>query len=251
MAWSITEVARLAPVTSRTLRHYHQIGLLAPAYVGHNGRRYYEQEQLLRLQSVLLLRELGVGLATIGEVLDGRLDRTTALREHEQTLHAEQQRLGRLADTVTRTIAQLEGGNTMSAAELFDGFAQRKSAFEDELAGRYGEGVRQHFTESSERTKNWTEQDYLQSKADGEELDRRFVQLLRSGAAPDSDQALELTAEHYQSVSAFWTPDRNSFRELGRLYADSPDFRSRYDALDPGLAEYLRDALAAYAEQVL
>ncbi len=61
VAWSIAEVARMSKVTSRTLRHYDDVGLLRPAYVGSNGYRYYEQEQLLRLQQILLLRELGLG----------------------------------------------------------------------------------------------------------------------------------------------------------------------------------------------
>lgn len=49
MAWSIAEVARMSRLTSRTLRHYDDIGLLVPAYTADNGHRYYEQEQLLRL----------------------------------------------------------------------------------------------------------------------------------------------------------------------------------------------------------
>jgi len=59
MAWSIAEVARVAKVTSRTLRHYDEIGLLPPAFVSVNGYRHYEEEQLLRLQQLLLLREHG------------------------------------------------------------------------------------------------------------------------------------------------------------------------------------------------
>ena len=46
----------------------------------------------------------------------------------------------------------------------------------------------------------------------------------------------------------FWTPDA-SYRGLGQLYVDSPEFRMRYDALDPRLAEYLCDALAAYSDR--
>lgn len=42
MAWSIAEVASMSKVTTRTLRHYDDIGLLRPAYVGGNGYRYYE-----------------------------------------------------------------------------------------------------------------------------------------------------------------------------------------------------------------
>ena len=59
----------MSGVTSRTLRHYHEIGLLDPAYVGANGYRYYEVEQLLRLQQILLLRELGVGLGEIADAI--------------------------------------------------------------------------------------------------------------------------------------------------------------------------------------
>lgn len=65
MAWSITAVAKMSGVTSRTLRHYDEIGLLPPAWIGGNGYRYYEDEQLLRLQQILVLRELGVGLSEI------------------------------------------------------------------------------------------------------------------------------------------------------------------------------------------
>ena len=68
--WSIQEIARLAGTTSRTLRHYDDIGLLAPSRVAHNGYRHYDQTALVRLQRILLLRELGLGLPRIGEVLD-------------------------------------------------------------------------------------------------------------------------------------------------------------------------------------
>jgi len=72
MAWSIAQVARMSKASSRMLRHYDEIGLLPPARVGGNGYRYYEEEQLLRLQQILLLRELGLGLEAIGEVLYNR-----------------------------------------------------------------------------------------------------------------------------------------------------------------------------------
>ena len=57
-------------MTARTLRYYDQIGLLRPARVGPNGYRYYERPQMVRLQEVLLLRDLGLDLATIGAVID-------------------------------------------------------------------------------------------------------------------------------------------------------------------------------------
>ena len=52
----------MSGITSRTLRHYEQVGLLTPASTGANGYRYYGEPELRRLQRILLLRELGVGL---------------------------------------------------------------------------------------------------------------------------------------------------------------------------------------------
>src|ERR1044072_9902791 len=96
MAWSIAQVAKMSKVTSRTLRHYDDIGLLPPARVGSNGYRYYEREQLLRLQQILLLRELGLDLATIGKVVDGQNDPIDALRQHHRRLlRSEERRVGK------------------------------------------------------------------------------------------------------------------------------------------------------------
>src|SRR5690606_10221901 len=67
MTHSIQEVARLTGVTSRTLRHYDDIGLVRPSATGAGGIRHYDADALVRLQRVLLLRDLGLGLPAIAE----------------------------------------------------------------------------------------------------------------------------------------------------------------------------------------
>ena len=139
----------------------------------------------------------------------------------------------------------------MTAPELFEGFADRQAQLEDDLVTEHGEGVREHFRSARAVTKDWTQQDYLDAQRRGEELDDKVLAVMRSGAAPGSRAALEVMAEHYQGVAQFWTPDRESYPGLGRMYVDNPEFKARYDAKAPGLAEYLRDATAAYADQRL
>ncbi len=247
MAWSIAEVSSMSKVTARTLRHYDDIGLLRPAYVGGNGYRYYGQEQLLRLQRLLLLRELGLSLASIAAVLDGQQDEVAALQEHARWLDDERQRLDRLAQTLSRTIHHLQGGPQMNAPDLFEGFAETQTQLEDELAQQHGDGVREHFRTAEEITKDWTQQDYLDAQRRGAEVDAQILTVMRSGAAPDSEPALAAVAEHYREVSLFWTPDRTGYTNLGQRYLDDPDQRTRYDGMAPGLAKYLRDAIVAYA----
>lgn len=129
MSWSIQQVARMSGVTARTLRHYDDIGLLPPSEVGANGYRYYERGQLLRLQHILLLRELGVDLATIRAVVDDQRDPAETLRAHHRRLLDERERLDRLAHTVTVTINSLEQGDDMPAESLFTAMTPERAAY--------------------------------------------------------------------------------------------------------------------------
>ena len=120
--WSIQEVARLAGTTSRTLRHYDDVGLVPPSRIGANGYRYYDEAALLRLQRVLLLRELGLGIPAIADVIAGQRDDCEALRRQLAQLRQEQERLARQIASVERTIETLEGGEQLMAENMFDGF---------------------------------------------------------------------------------------------------------------------------------
>lgn len=89
MLRSIGDVARITGVSARTLRHYDDIGLLRPTTSGANGYRWYGREELLRLQRILLLRELRLPLADIQSILSGDSEEVAFLREHRGNLQAE------------------------------------------------------------------------------------------------------------------------------------------------------------------
>src|ERR1700760_4484944 len=72
--YGIATVARLAQVSVRTLRHYDDLGLLKPAYVDPlTGYRHYRPEQVVRLHRILVLRDLGVSLSEVGQLIDDDL----------------------------------------------------------------------------------------------------------------------------------------------------------------------------------
>ena len=251
-AWSIVEVARLAGVSSRTLRHYDSVGLLAPAYVGGNGYRYYGRAELLRLQEVLVLRELGLPLDAIARVLDTTGERAEVLRAHRDALLAERDRITRLADAVGRAIDEREGGAPVDAAELFDGFdPEKQRQYEADLVERYGPGAHDSIDESWRRVGRMTKDQAARVQADLATRDEAYAALLDDAVAPDDPRVQAVTADHYRWVCQFWTPDADAFAGLGDLYVDHPDFKARYDAVRPGLAEYVRDAMAVYAVEHL
>jgi hypothetical protein len=53
-----------------------------------------------------------------------------------------------------------------------------------------------------------------------------------------------------QHLRHFYEPTPEVFAGLGRLYVDHPEFRERYEGIRPGLAAFLRDAMAVYAESL-
>lgn len=249
MAWSIAQVARMSKVTSRTLRHYDEIGLLPPAWVGGNGYRYYEQEQLLRLQQILVMRELGVSLDAIKEIVHQGRDRIEVLTMHRRWLLAERDRFERLAQTVSLTIDELEGGENVSKKSMghwFEGFdSAKQEELQEEARQRWGaEQVDAANAHVKDKSKEWWQSQGQQWAAQVEAL----VALIDAGHEPGDAEVLDMLDGHYRWLSGYWTPNRESYTGLGDLYADDPRFRANFDKTDPRLAEFLRKAMAAYAQ---
>lgn len=248
MAWSIAQVARMSKVTSRTLRHYDDIGLLRPAWVGRNGYRYYEREQLLALQRILIMRELGLGLDAIAEIIHDGRDQVEALRMHHAWLLSEQDRFARLASTVERTIAELEGGDmtTSDMAHWFEGIDPEKQAqWQEEARQRWGaEVVDASIERVKDKPKDWWQREGSRWLANL----RAMVALIDAGKAPDDAEVLDAVQAHYQWICQFWTPNRESYKGLSELYTQDPRFRANFDKTDPRLAEFLRAAMVAYAD---
>lgn len=248
MAWSIAQVARMSKVTSRTLRHYDEIGLLPPAWVGGNGYRYYEQDQLLRLQQILVMRELGLGLDAIKEIVQQGRDQVEVLRMHRGWLLAERDRFARLARTVTRTIEELEGGENVNAKAMdhwFEGFdSAKQEELQEEARQRWGaERVDAANAKFKGTSREWWQ---TEGREWADQLSA-LIDLIDAGHQPADTEVLDVLDGHYRWISGMWTPDRESYTGLGELYASDPRFRKNFDRTDPRLAEFLRDAMAAYA----
>ncbi len=249
MAWSIAEVARMSGVTSRTLRHYDEIGLLPPAWIASNGYRHYEEDDLLRLQQILVLRELGLGLSEIAGVLDHQADQAQALRAHHKRLLAERDRLAILAGTVERTIAELEereDGSDMpkisKPENLFEGFDP--SQYDAEARERWPA----QWEQSQQFAGTLTPQDLERMQRETTAQMFRMAQLMAAGTPADSPAVQAEVDAHYQGVCRFWTPTAPAYKGLGQTYVDDLRFKSAYDKIAAGLAEYQRDAMAAYAD---
>src|SRR6266568_6611766 len=100
----IGEFSQIARVSKRLLHHYDDIGLLKPAHIDpHTGYRYYSASQLPHLNRILALKELGLALGSIAEMMqadvsDEAIHGMLLMKKAavEQTMLEEQQRLRRI-----------------------------------------------------------------------------------------------------------------------------------------------------------
>jgi len=239
----------MSGVTSRTLRHYDEIGLLPPAGVRSNGYRYYEQNDLLRLQQILLLRELGLSLVEIASILDRQLDRLQALQSHYQRLLTERDRLDRVVRTVARTIDELEA---QRGADQMAEISRPENLFEGFDPARYEAEARERWPEQWEQSQRFVEslsaEDTARMQREQTAAMIRMAEFMTAGT-PVVHPAVQAEIDAgYQLIRRMWTPSAEAFTNLGQMYVDDPRFTATYDAIAVGLAEYYRDAMAVYAE---
>ncbi|MGK5627897.1 MerR family transcriptional regulator [Streptomyces sp. URMC 123] len=247
MAWPIAEVARMSGVTARTLRHYDEIGLLPPARIGSNGHRYYEERQLLRLQQILVLRSLGLGLPEIGKVLADQVDEVAALRGHHRRLLAERDRLNALADTVSRTITELE--QSRKDGSPMTGINRPENLFEGVRPAVYEESMRDFPELADDVARATAAMSPEEIEAGQRERTARMIrlaELMAAGAPVDADAVQGEMADQYRALAELRAVSADEYREIGRACVENEQWRAAYETIAPGLAAYQRDAIEAY-----
>lgn len=252
MEYTVQQLGQLSGVTSRTLRYYHQIGLLRPARVGENGYRYYGRGEVARLQQILFYRELGLPLEEIGALLDQPdFDKGKALEAHLEALTARRDRLDQVIDTVKKTILDEKGDVSMTDPQRFEGLRQRmleenEAAYGQELRETYGEKV---IEASQEKWTGMSQSDWARGEALGQEINEALIAAMAQGD-PAGEEAHRLCRLHREWLTLFWpqgTYTKALHRGMGELYVADERFRNFYDtAAGPGGAEFLHQALEVY-----
>lgn len=251
MEWSIQQIARLAGTTSRTLRHYDDVGLVPPSRVGDNGYRYYDELALVRLQRVLLLRELGLGLAEIGEVLRRDVAEESALTTHLSLLRQEQDRLARQVAAVEHTLHALEGGEQLMADTMFDGFDHTK--YKDEVEERWGKDA---YARSDAWWRALSASDRKDWMGRAAQLGKDWIAAAKADdVAPDAPAAQDLARRHVEWLRTIpGTPAAAEggdlvgyVKGLAEMYVADERFAANYGGVDG--ATFVRDALLAYVDR--
>lgn len=262
MEYSIQEVARAVGTTSRTLRHYDDIGLVHPSRVGHNGYRYYDNSSLVRLQRVLLLRQLGLGLRAIADVLEaqdaGTIIEARILNDHLELLRAEQHRIAAQISSVERTIAALaaagteEEGRNLMSENIFDGFD--RTQHKEEVEQRWGKDT---YAKSDQWWRGLGDEGQADWKKLMHQLGLDWIAAAERGEDSTSPAAQQLAERQVEWLRAIpGTPAHEEGGDLagyllglGEMYVADERFAANYGGIEG--ATFVRDCLRHYVETTL
>ena len=245
----VKDVAQLSGLTIRALHHYDAIGLLSPRGRSAVGYRLYDDDDLLRLQQILIGRELGLSLEVIRRALDDpAFDQRQALRAQRAELAARAERAADMIRAIDAALTVIEEKDMGKAdfKKIFDGFDPQQH--EDEVRQRWG--YTDAHKASAQRTRSYTEADWQKLKDEQASIYADALAALQACVRPEDARAMDVAERHRLSIDRWFYPCSTKMHcgladlwEADRRYADNID---KHGA---GLTEYLAAAVRANASR--
>ncbi|BBH23568.1 MerR family transcriptional regulator [Paenibacillus baekrokdamisoli] len=240
----VKEVADLVGISVRTLHHYDEIGLLTPDEITDAGYRLYSNVNLELLQQILFFRELGFPLKEIKEIVSSPdFDRKAALELHRKMLMEKRSQLDQLIATIEKTVQYTRGEIQMTNKEKFEGFDFGHNPYEQEARERWGN---QAVDTANAKVGGMSKDEQGALSARMNEIYTRLAALRNS--SPDSEEAQGAIQEWYLLLNTMGSYSLEGFKGLGQMYVDDSRFTKNIDKFGEGLAVFMRDAMAIYAE---
>lgn len=252
--YRVKEVAALAGVSVRTLHHYDALGLLVPSQRSSAGYRLYEEQDLLRLQQILIGRTLGLSLEQIRRSLDDpEFDLRRALSAQRLELVRRQDETSAMIKAIDRTLARIdrdpddnEENDTMDMKKIFDGFDP--SLYEEEAKERWGHT--EAWAESQRRVRSYGEADWTRMKDEAGALYTEAARLMQAGASSTSAEAMDVADGLRLHIDRWFYPcSRAMHRALADMYEADPRFAQNIDAHAEGLTAFIAAAIRANSDR--
>lgn len=243
MRVTISEMAKMAGVSVRTLHYYDEIGLLEPSeVVSETGYRYYDEKAAERLQQILFFRELDFPLKEIVQIMNASdYKKEEALKRQRELLRLKRKRLDKLIGLLD---AGLKGDTNMSFQEFDKSeIEQAKEKYAKEVQSRWGNT--DAYQQSSKRTAAYTKEDWKEVGGKMDELLKAFADHV--GEAPESAAVQELVEAWQKYITDYYYDCTNEILAgLGQMYVADERFTKNMDKFKEGTAELISRAIEIY-----
>lgn len=241
---TVHEVSKLTGVSVRALHHYDKLGLLKPAAMTEAGYRLYDEGSLVRLQSILLFRELQFPLKDIGAILDSpSFDRNKALDQQIRLLELQKEHMENLID-----LAKGIKGMGVKPLTDFKAFDTRKI---DEYAreAKASWGQTPEWKEYEQKSKGRTKEQTAAISEGMMDIFRAFGAIRDTDPASAEAQALVSRLQSY-ITEHFYTCSDKILLGLSKMYGGGGSMTENIDTVGgPGTGEFAQAAVEAWCRK--
>lgn len=237
--WKVGELAAEAGLTVRTLHHYDRIGLVCPAERTGTGHRLYTAGDVERLYQVLALRQLGLALDRISDLLEGTVAMSRVLSAHRDFLAA-QLAATRDLHALVEALAATAESRPDASAERFLELIRRTVMVDDTFKQYFTEA---QLTQLAQRREDLGDQRIRQTEAQWGELIPQVDAAIAAGMDPASHRAQQLAAQWMELLEGFHGGDAGLRDSLYQMQAGEADrIESEFCGPSPAQIEFITAA---------
>lgn len=244
---TVNEVSKISGVSVRTLHYYDHIQLLCPAELTESGYRLYDHHDLLKLEQILFLKEMGFELKKIKEILeDPHYDTDKVLRKQRDILRLKEERIQAIIKLIDE---KLEGVETMDF-KAFDmkEIERAQEEFKEEVEERWGGSLA--YEESMKKTKAYKKEDWQKVMGSMDDIFKALAARIGEDVASEPVQTLvEAWREYLTKYFYDCTPE--ILNGLGDMYVMDERFTKNMDKYGEGFAKYMNEAIKYYCKDRL
>lgn len=244
---TVGEVAAMLGLTVRTLHYWEERGLIGPSERTWSEYRLYSDEDIARIQQIMVYKATGMPLKQIAQLLDESSDAVTHLRRQRTLLMQQRRKLGQMVRAIDRLLEDAMGQPKLSVEEVAEILGDAAfPTYQGEAQQRWGET--DDWTQSQRTASSMSRGQWQEVKAETDALEERLADAMREGLAPQSEQAQALAEEHRAQLARFFPVSHAKHVLIASGYVADPRFQQHYDQRAQGLAAWLKEAIDANAE---
>jgi MerR family transcriptional regulator, thiopeptide resistance regulator len=237
----VGDLAKQTGVSVRTLHYYDEIGLLSPSHRTGTGYRLYGEADIIRLQQIVSLRQIGFSLDEIRECLGkSNFSFVYVMQLHIERVREQialfQKLLNRL-ESIAQTVNSVEPVSVEVLIQTIEAICMLEKYYTPEQL----ETLKQ-------RRELLGEEQIHQGQADWQNLIEQIRAEMEKGTDPASEPVKALARRSLELIQLFTGGDPGIEQSLNRMYQQQkPEIASR-GAIDAAMSEYMDRARAALEE---
>ncbi len=241
-SWKVGELASQTGLTVRTLHYYDEIGILKPSEYTNSGHRLYGEEDIIRLQQILSLRQLGFSLEEIKNCLQNPdFSPIKVINSHIDQLNQQieiQQQLTRLLKGIYMRLQaeeKVDVDNLIKTIEV--------ATMSEELFNKYYTKEQRQYLD--ERAEQLGKEKIQQGQKDWQDLFAAVEAEMKKGTEPTDEKVIALAKRWQELVESFTGGDsgiRNSLNNM--VQTEYSTMQQQFGFPDSRLFEYIGKAQA-------